>query len=159
MFPGRVRIAQKSDEEEVMELCRELHRENGIFAMNEDKVRAMLRKAFDRQGGLLGVIGEPGKIEGMIFMYLSSFWYSDDPHWEEILNFVRQPHRKSKDALELLDFARWAADSSNIPLLIGVISNERTAGKVRLYQRKFDAPIGNFFFYKANGHAEANVIA
>ena len=94
-----------------MELCRELHRENGIFAMNEDKVRAMLRKAFDRQGGLLGVIGEPGKIEGMIFMYLSSFWYSDDPHWEEILNFVRQPYRKSKDALELLDFARWAADS------------------------------------------------
>lgn len=136
-----------------MELCRELHRENGIFSMDEEKVRAMLRKAFDRQGGLLGVIGEPGEIEGMIFMLLSTFWYSSDPHWEEMLAFVRQKYRKSRNAVELVNFGKWCADSSGIPLVIGIISNERTAGKVRLYQRLLDHPIGNFFMYKADTSA------
>ena len=147
MYPGRVRIADKGDEEEVMSLCRELHRENGLFEMNENKVRAMLHKAFGRQGGILGAIGVAGKIEGIIYMLLSSFWYSDDPHWEELLVYIRPEHRKSKNAVELISFAKWCSDSSGIPLVIGIISNERTAGKVRLYQRQFDKPIGNFFLY------------
>lgn len=146
MLPGRVRIAQQSDEEEVMGLCRELHVENGIFGMNEDKVRAMLRRAFERQGAIVGVIGDPGKIEGVICLTLSTFWYSDDAQWEELFSFVKKEYRKSKDALDLMDFARWCSDTSKIPIIIGVISNERTAGKVRLYQRKF-SPIGAFFFY------------
>ena len=157
MYPGRVSIGQQKDEEEIMDLCRQLHLENGLFEMNEDKVRGMLRKAFNREGGILGVIGESGKIEGMIYLLLSSFWYSDEPHWEELLVFIQPKYRKSRNAVELIKFAKWAADTSGIPLLIGVISNERTAGKVRLYQRQFSQPIGNFFFYGKSNSAIANV--
>jgi hypothetical protein len=146
-YEGPVRIADATCEDEAMRLCRELHKENGLFSLNEDKVRATLRKAFDRHGGILGIIGTPSHIEAMICMVISSFWYSDDPHLEELFIFVCQEHRKSKHAVELIRFAKWAADEGGIPLVIGVISDERTAGKVRLYQRELDRPIGNFFVY------------
>lgn len=146
-YEGPVRIADASCEEEAMRLCRELHKENGLFSLNEDKVRATLQKAFYRQGGILGIIGTPTKIEAMICMIISSFWYSDDPHLEELFVFVRQEHRKSKHAVELIRFAKWARAEGKIPLVIGVISDERTAGKVRLYQRELGRPIGNFFIY------------
>lgn len=147
-YPGRVRIADGRDEEELMSLCRQLYQENALFSMSDDKVRAMLRKAFNREGGILGVIGKPGSFEAMIYMLVSTFWYSDEPVLEELFTYVRPEHRKSKNAIELMDFAKWCAESSNFPLLIGVMSNERTAGKVRLYQRKLGEPIGAFFFYK-----------
>ena len=149
MYPGRVRIADRKDEEELMDMCRELHRENGIFPMNEDKVRAMLHKAFDRQGGIIGVIGELGKIEGIIYAMISTFWYSDTPHIEELFNFCRPQYRKSNNAHDLIEFAKWCSDQSGMPLLIGVISNERTAAKVRLYQRRLNQPIGSFFLYNS----------
>ncbi len=149
MYPGRVRIAESRDEEEVMRLCLLLHEENGLFPVNQDKVRAMMRRAFNRDGGVLGVIGESGKIEAMIFMLVSTFWYSDQPHLEELFSYVHPDYRKSKNAVDLMEFAKWCSDQSGFPLVIGVISNERTAEKVRLYQRQFDKPMGNFFLYLA----------
>jgi hypothetical protein len=150
-YPGRVRIADKSDEEELMSLCRQLHAENGLFTLNEDKVRATLHSAFNREGGILGVIGDAGKIESMILMIVGYFWYSDEPHLEELYAFTSPPFRKTKNSVELIEFAKWASDVSGFPLVIGVMSNERTAAKVRLYQRKLQAPIGNFFWYKGSG--------
>ena len=146
-YPGRVRIADRSEEAEVMRLCRMLWEENGIFSMNDDKVRATLRRAFDREGGILGVIGDPGKLEAMIYMLVSAFWYSDDPHLEELFAFTVPEYRRSRNAIDLLNFAKWCSEQSGYPLLIGIISNERTAAKVRLYQRQLNAPIGNFFLY------------
>ena len=147
MKPERVRIADKSDEEELMAICRELHQENGLFAMNEDKVRDMLYRSFDRQGGIVGVIGAPGGIEGLICMIMSTFWYSNDPHWEELFSFVLPQYRRSTNAKDLIEFAKWCADGTGFPLVIGILSNERTESKVRLYQRQLDKPIGAFFKY------------
>ena len=36
-----------------------------------------------------------------------------------------------------------------IPLLIGVLSNKRTEGKIRLYERQLGKPSGAFFLYGA----------
>lgn len=164
--PPRVRIADARDEEEVMELCRELHLENGLFPLNEDKVRAMLRRGFNREGGILGALGPPGSIEGLIFMLVSSFWYSDKPHLEELFMYVRPKFRQTKDlaqdqrysrVTELIKFAKWCSETADFPLVIGVISDERTEGKVRMYQRHFDKPVGNFFYYhKAPENAVAS---
>lgn len=146
-YPITVRIANSDDEEEVMELCRMLHRENGIFSLDEDKVRSTLRRAFNREGGILGVIGKKGTIEAIIYMSLGEFWYSRDTHLEEYFSYVKPEYRKSKDAMDLVQFARWCADSSNMYLIIGIMSDQRTAGKVRLYQRSLGEPIGAFFLY------------
>lgn len=114
--------------------------------MNEDKVRSYLRKAFSREGAIIGVIGTSDNIEGAIYLLIGEFWYSTDKHLEEFFNFVRPEHRKSKHAQGLIAFAKELSDDS-LPLLIGVISTERTAAKVRLYRRQLGEPIGAFFFY------------
>ena len=155
MYPGRVHIADRKDEEEIMELCRQLHRENGQYDFSETKVRLMLHRAFDREGGVLGVIGESGKLEGMIYMLVTTPWYSENSNLEELFAYVAPAYRKSKNAIELMKFAKWCVEQSGLPLLIGVISNERTQGKIRLYKRQFSEPAGTFFYYKANGHVEA----
>ncbi len=147
MYPGRVRIADKEDEEELMAMCRRLHAENGMFMMNPDKVRTVLRKAFNREGGILGVIGDPGKIEAAIYMMVSTFWYSDEHHLEELFSYVSPEYRKSTNALDLVEFGKWCSDQSKFKLLIGIQSNERTAAKVRLYKRKLGDPIGAFFLH------------
>ena len=49
-----VRRATADDADELMEICRALHAENGLFAMNEQKVRDMLNRAFTNQGAIVG---------------------------------------------------------------------------------------------------------
>lgn len=149
-YRGRARIVQRDEEDNVMELCRKLHDENGMFKMNDDKVRAMMARAFDRQGGILAGIGEPGKLEGLLYLLLSSFWYSTDPHWEELFLYVMPEHRKSRNAVELLRFAKWCADKSDFPLFIGILSNQSTERKELLYERQLHADDykGRFFVYQ-----------
>ena len=50
---------------------------------------------------------------------------------------------------------RWSGidDDLGIPLIIGVLSNQRTEAKIRLYERQFGAPAGAFFLYNVHtGH-------
>jgi hypothetical protein len=151
-FQGRARIVGRDEEENVMELCRALHQENGIFTMNEEKVRNMLNLAFDKKGGILAGIGEKGKLEGLVFIYLSSFWYSDDPFWEELFLFVLPEYRKSTNAVELLKFGKWCTEETGFPLFIGIMSDSATARKERLYERQLseDSYKGRLFMYKKN---------
>lgn len=142
-----VRIAGADEEESIMELCRELYHENGLFSLDESLVRTMLQKAFTKQGGIIGLIGEPGKIEAAIYMIISNFWYSRDAHLEELFSFVRPQHRQSTHAKSLIAFAKTCSDGLQVPLVIGIVSNERTEAKVKLYQRQLQKPAGAFFVY------------
>src|ERR1700679_2834539 len=102
MYQGRARIIGRNEIDNVMELCRMLHQENGLFTMNEDKVRAMMDIAFDRKGGILAGVGEVGKLQGLLYLMLSNFWYTTDSNWEELFLYVVPEHRKSRNAVELL---------------------------------------------------------
>jgi hypothetical protein len=152
-YDGPVRIADDRFEEDIVKLIHDLHGEVGLFKLDDDRVRTMLRRAFDREGGIIGVLNNGDAIEGIIYLLVSNFWYSNDAYLEEIFLYVPQKYRKTKNAIELMKFAKWCATQSGFPLLIGVLNNERTAGKVRLYQRQFETPAGNFFIY--NGKKKA----
>lgn len=148
VYKGRARIIGRDEEEDVMRLCRNLWGENGIFKMNEEKVRLMLHRAFDKQGGILAGIGEKGKLEGLVYLLLSSFWYTNDHHWEELFLYVDPEHRKSRNAIELLKFAKWCADETPFPLFIGIFSDQHTKRKEALYERQLDNKgNGRFFIY------------
>jgi GNAT superfamily N-acetyltransferase len=149
----QVRTALSSDEEEVMTMCRMLHDENGVLSFSEDKVRDALRRAFNREGGILGVIGAPGHIEAMICMLIGQLWSSDDWHLEERFNYVRPEYRRSNNAKALMHFAKRCASELGIPLMIGVLSNDRTEQKVRLYEREFGKPSGAFFVHNTKWNA------
>ena len=142
-----VRIAQPSDEDEIMLLALQMHAEGGIMPLDAMEVSAMFHRAFNRQGGILGVIGEPGDIKAMIYLLISRFWYTKHFHLEELFNFVRPDMRKAKDqyAQRLIRFAKECSDEIKLPLTIGVLTNLRMVGKVRLYKRELGTPLGAWF--------------
>ncbi len=143
-----------------MTLCRILHEENGVFRMEDRKVRAHMARAWNRDGGLIGIIGEPGKPEGCIFLNLDTAWYSDEIFLEEMLNFVHPDHRRTTHAKELVSWAKRMADAIGVPLMIGIISNARTQEKIRLYRRQLGEPAGAFFLYRAvTGNVSQNAPA
>jgi hypothetical protein len=148
LVTSRVRKAIPVDAPELMEMCRDLHKENAMFSMNDAKVTAMLEKAFNQQGAIIGALGPTGHIEGAIFMLLSSFWYSDDFCLEELFSYVRPEYRRSTNAKELINFGKRCSDELGIPLVIGVVSNERTKAKVGLYQRQLSDPCGAYFMHR-----------
>lgn len=141
----KVRLAGRDEEEALMVMCRELHAENGLFHLTEDMVRSTLRHAFDRKGGIIGVIGQKGNLRGAIYLMLSQMWYSDEWHLAELFSFVRPEYRKEGYTHRLIEFAQKCSDDANMALLIGIISNKQTEAKVRLYSRFFGNPSGAFF--------------
>jgi len=156
--PPTVRLADREEEEELMIMCREIHAENGLVSMDEDRVRAMLHRAFDKQGGIIGVIGEPGSLEAIIMIVMTNFWSSNDTHLEELFSYVRRPFRTRRlnkanefkvihkpHAEALIHFAKDCSDRIGVPLVIGIITNKRMAGKVRLYRSVLGYPAGAYF--------------
>lgn len=157
--PSIVRRAVAADYDGVWELFRLLHAENALLSMSKPKIDWMLDRIFRADQlpqndlglrGYMGVIGPlGGQLEGFILLTISSFWYSDDIILEEYANFVHPDYRKSNHAKTLVSYAKYLADRISVPLLIGIISNTRTAAKVRLYRRQLPEA-GAFFVYNSN---------
>ena len=149
-----VRIATINDLEEVTRLLHLMHSEGGIMPLDEEEAKSMFMRAFNREGGILGVIGEPGDIKTMIFLLIAKYWYTKVNHLEELFNFVRPDVRskggEKKDyAARTIEFAKKCADEIGIPLVIGVLTNKRMQGKVRLYRRYLGVPAGAYFVYNS----------
>ena len=149
-----VRLAQPEDEENIIDLCKRLWKENGLFALSEEKVRATIRKYYTREGVIVGVIGNPGKLEACTCLQLSDFYYTNDWHLAELWNFVDEPYRKSDNAEALIEFGKSCAIQMQMPFFTGIISNKRMAGKVRLYRRSLGYPTGAFFVFNGNWKPE-----
>ncbi len=149
----QVRIATAADADEIMQLLTVMHAEGGILPLDEMSARRTFDLAFNRQGGILGVIGDSGDIRAMIFLLVSRFWYTTNNHLEELFNFVRPDVRKSPQnyAPRLIDFAKQCADEIGIPLTIGILTNQRMEGKVRLYRRSLGVPAGAWFVHFPEG--------
>jgi hypothetical protein len=147
---GKVRIIQRDEQDDVLRLCRQLHSENGIFRLDDNRVQEMLDRAFDRKGGILGGIGPKNKLEGLIYLLVSNFWYTNDCHLEELFLYVDPACRKSRNAVELLNFAKWCSETTKFPLFIGILSNSTTQRKELLYERQLHANDykGRFFVYQ-----------
>lgn len=144
-----VRTAAPEDEEGIMELCRLVNTENGIFRMNEQKVLDMVRPALFLSGSIMGVIGKRDHIEGMVLLRVSQFWYADESFLEEMFVYVHPDYRAAKGgrARKLVEFAKTTSEKLGLPLMIGILSNSRTDAKTRLYERQFGSPAGAFFLY------------
>jgi GNAT superfamily N-acetyltransferase len=148
----RIRIGTPDDIHGVMELSIMACAENGFINPDKKKLLNELWQALNLNYGLIGIIGkENGLMEGAILLRIGPMWYSNDMVLEEKAIFIHPDYRGAKDgrARYLVEFAKKTADDLGIPLLIGVLSNERTEGKIRLYERQFGKPSGAFFLYGA----------
>ena len=144
----RVRVAALSDLDEIIQMGRELHAENGLMSWDEGKVEMAAVNALRGTDGIVGVIGA-NPIQAMIYLCRRQYWYAKDGdvHLEEFLAFVRPEFRKSNNAKALIEFAKSSSDRLGVPLLIGIVSNEKTAQKIRLYRRRLGEPAGAYFMY------------
>lgn len=141
-------MATPQDENAIFKMLCLAQKENGIFPMNERKVRDFIRLATEHKGGIIGIIEGKNYIEASVGLVLENWWYTDEWSIGERWNFVHPNHRKSDHAKKLIEFSKWVADEMKLNLEMGVISNERTEAKVRLYRRQLPYA-GAFFIYKA----------
>ena len=143
----RVRLAKAGDVEALIEMSKAVHAEGGVMPMSESRVRILADRAVKRDRFFCGVIGEVGKLEAVIALMIGQYWYSTTPHLEEIFAYVRPEFRSSARAKALLEFAKFMASDVGVPLIIGVLSNNRTEAKIRLYKRQLGEPAGCYFLY------------
>lgn len=156
MTSSAVRIAGPADYDEVWRLLMLAHDEGAIFTVAEDKVRWMVHRTLypeqiepldQRARGVIGVIGNVGKLEGLALLCISSMWYSYDLFIEELVVFVDHKYRKSDHAKTLIGWMKKQPDEVGLPLVSGVVANERTEGKCRFYRRELPKA-GEFFLVK-----------
>jgi N-acetylglutamate synthase-like GNAT family acetyltransferase len=146
---AEVRVATRADEPQLLELLRLMHAEGGLVPLDVDRARSQFAKAFERQGGIIGVIGAPGNIEAAIFLLITQHWYAAAHHLEELFCFVRPDCRHSNHATTLITFAKDCAEKIGLPLLIGITTGVRMAAKVRMYRRILGPPAGAYFICNA----------
>jgi N-acetylglutamate synthase-like GNAT family acetyltransferase len=144
-----IRLATREDEPQLLELLRLMHAEGGLVPLDENRAREQFARAFNRQGGIIGVIGASGNIEAAIFLLITQHWYARDHHLEELFCFVRPDRRHSSHAKTLITFAKDCAEKVGLPLLIGISTGVRMAAKVRMYRRILGPPAGAYFIANA----------
>lgn len=156
---SRIRLAQPSDEPELLHLFRLMHAEGGMRRLDIERVREIFARAFDRKGGILAVIGAPGHIRAMMYLLITQHFYTSDSHIEELWNWVHPDHRQSDYSKLMIEYAKKCSDEisagsvaaggDKVPLIMGVLTNKRMAAKVRLYRRFFGMPYGAYFLHNA----------
>jgi hypothetical protein len=144
-FPG-VRFATPDDEPEVMRLLELLYEENKLARVNWDKVTGALQKGTQQQGGIVGVIDGHQRIEATVGLVMTSWWFTDEFHLEELWTFVHPDHRNSTHAKQLYEFGKWCGDQLHLPVLFGVLTVKKMQAKVRLAQRQMHQ-VGALFLH------------
>jgi hypothetical protein len=147
-----IRIGGPEDVHDVMDLALSACSENGFVDPNPQKLLAEIWSALNSDRGLVGLIGPEGeKPEGAVLLRIGNMWYSDQEVLEEKAIFIHPDFRSAKGgrARRLCEFSKQVADSFELPLIIGVLSNHRTEAKIKLYERQFGKPTGAFFLYNA----------
>lgn len=142
-----VRLAEPEDIPEIMRLFKEYLGENGVGAFSEEKIVSILALHYNKNGGVIGVIGDVGhRLKGALVLVVQQNWYSTDYHLQELSLYIDKESRKSNFAKQLMIFAKKAAELLDLELRIGVWSSERTEAKINLYKRQFNFR-GAFFSF------------
>lgn len=148
--PLVTRVGLPSDIDEIMALAIMASHENGFLSPSPEKLLRGIYPALCQDHGIVGVVGpEGGPIQGAVLLHVNTHWYSDEQFLEEKSVFVHPDFRKAAGgrAARLVEFSKKAADTLGMPLLIGVLSSNRTEAKVRMYRRLLGEPQGAFFLY------------
>ncbi len=147
-----VRVGTPDDLDAMMAIAMMATEENAILSPDPTRLLEDIYAALALHLGIVGIIGKPGEqIEGAVLLRVGTLWYTATPALEEKAVFVHPDFRAAKGsrAKALINFSKKAADSLGLPLLMGVISSDRTEAKCRLYERQFGKPAGVYFLYGA----------
>ena len=145
-----VRLAVRRDEPAIYRHLMRLYAENALATLDPAKLQKKIKAATRAQGGIIGLIdGASGPIAS-IGLELEQWWYSADWYLCELWVFVDKGHRGESHETALIEFAKHCAGRLGLPLLMGIISANRTEAKTRLYRRQIP-PIGALFLHRVGG--------
>lgn len=148
----RVRTGRPDDVHRVMDIALMACEENAVTKASPEKLLRDIWPALNLDHGIVGIIGED-PIEAAILLKMEPFWYGDDDEicLLERAIFVHPDYRSAKGgrARLLCEWAKNASRTLELPLIIGVLSNERTEAKMKLYMRQFGEPAGVYFIFGA----------
>ena len=148
----KVRVGTPEDIDGMMELALRACDENGLTNPNPIKLLNEIWAGLTQDHGIVGIIGKYGQpLEAAILLRAEPLWYSDDISLVERAVFVHPEYRSAKGgrARKLCEFAKKAAESLEIPLIIGILSSDRTESKVRMYERLFGEYSGAYWIVGA----------
>lgn len=144
----RVRVGQPADFDAMLKFLVEMHDENGMAPLSLDLVVPRLQCLLASHRGIVGIIEAPDRnIAAAVGLIVANWWYSEEEHLEDVFTFVRPQYRHMRMARPLVEFAKVASRRLGMPLLMGVLTEERTEAKVRLYQRQLPL-VGALFLYR-----------
>jgi hypothetical protein len=147
----RVRIGTPDDVHPMMSIARLATAENGFAEPDDLLLLREIWAALNLEDGIVGIIGDPGKqIEATVLLRIGTPWYSSRTRClEEKAIFVHPQFRRAKGgrAARLCEFSKRTADTLGLPLTIGVLSNQRTSAKVKMYTRIMGEPSGAYWLY------------
>ena len=156
-----VRLADRRDENDLVDMVRRLHEESALIMPNGkrmpldiERVRQTVQRAViprrnsDEMPAWVGVIGNYGELQGSVYLSCEMFWYSSMPIVAEVWNYCLPEYRKSNNARALIEFAKASADAIDAMLTMGVSTAGREEAKARFYRRHLGNPVGQFFVHK-----------
>lgn len=151
-----MRFGEPADEAQIKLLLMLGHAENSIFPFDQNKTNYVIQRLLFTRWlppgdnglrGCFGVIGPlGGTLEALTMIAVSSQWYTLKTHLEEYIVYVHPEYRAKGHARRLLTWMVELSERMGIPLLTGVITQDRMEAKVRLYRRKV-TPVGQFFLH------------
>ena len=156
----QVREGTLEDFKECCRLAIEAVKENALVKPDMNKLLEHIYSSLTNNHGIMGVIGPVGgSLEGGVMLRMGSLWYSSELVLEEKVLFVSEEFRSAKGgrARKLIEWSKGVSDRLGIPLEIGILSNERTHGKMKLYERAFGQPSGIYFLHNGQTGMVKNV--
>lgn len=146
------RMGKPADLDRMMTLTMTASDENSFVRPSVGKILHDVYPALHQDKGMIWIIGpDEGPLEAAALLRIGEVWYSEEPVLEERGIYVHPHyrHHKGRRAKMLIQACVWTARQLDLPLLMGVLSNQRTAGKRRLYERLLGEPAGILFLVNA----------
>ena len=151
-----VRFATPDDVHKMMDLGLMAAHENGIGDTDTMKLLQVVWRGVTRNRAIAGVIeGPTGELEAATLMLIEEQGHSRDPILVEQTVYVHPDFRSARGgrAVKLVEFNKMVSTRMGLPLLMGILSNDRLKAKIRLYERMFGEPNGVYWLFNGKtGH-------
>lgn len=160
--PSHVRFAGLHDEEDLVAMLHAMHSDDDWLlrdakgerlSFNAEKARARIQMATQRQRNhpnagqaWIGVVGDPGKLQGSVFVSVVEPWLEDGAYLTETWSYIIPDCRRGNVGAALLEFCMALADELELSFLNATMSRN-VGAKFRLYERRLGQPIGSLFRY------------